>query len=195
MADIIAPRKDQIHRSACHLFRERGFHGTSVRDIAEAVGIQGGSLYAHMASKEDLLWDIVDAAGDRFFAALRPIVESGLDPMERLRQAIIVHVGVITDDLDAAAVYTMEWRHLTPERREAAAARRDEYEVLFRSLVDDAIRARFIHPVDSAGATLFILSALNWVFTWFRHDGAMTSEEVGRMLADYVFDGVRRRTA
>lgn len=194
MVETITTTKEQIHRAACRLFRQNGFHATSVRDIAESVGIQGGSLYAHVEKKDDLLWDIVDEAGDRFFAALKPIADSDFGIMQKLRQAIIAHVEVITGNLDAAAVYTVEWRHLPPERRNAFTQRRDEYELLFRSLVSEAIQERFIAATDAARATLFILSCLNYVFTWYRLDGRMSPEEVGVMLADYVFDGLRRRT-
>ena len=194
MVETIATTKEQIHRAASRLFRESGFHAASVRDIAESVGIQGGSLYAHVQKKDDLLWDIVNDAADRFFAALKPIVDSDFGIMQKLRQAIIAHVEVITSNLDAAAVYTVEWRHLPPERRSAFTQRRDEYELLFRSLVSQAIQERFIAATDAARATLFILSCLNYVFTWYRLDGRMSPEEVGVMLADYVFDGLRRRT-
>lgn len=187
--------KASILRAACLLFRERGFHGTSVRDIADRVGLQGGSLYAHVEKKDDLLWELVDHAADRFFAALRPIVASDLGVMQKLRQAIIAHVGVITEDLDAAAVYTVEWRHLSPDRRDAITLRRDEYEGLFRAFVSEAIQQRYLSATDAAGAARFILTMLNYLFTWYRPDGRLSPEEVGRMLADYIFDGLRRRTA
>ena len=127
MADVLATTnmKEQIHRAACRLFRERGFHATSVRDIAESVGIRGGSLYAHVEKKDDLLWAIVNDSADRFFAGLKPIVEADLETMQKLRNAILAHLDVITSDLDAAAVYTVEWRHLTSERCAAVTKRRD----------------------------------------------------------------------
>lgn len=195
MSEVLASMKDQITRAACQLFRERGFHATSVRDIAEHVGIQGGSLYAHMDKKDDLLWEIVDNAANRFFTALEPIVGADLDIMQKLRRALLAHVAVITADLDAAAVYSVEWRHLTPQRYEAIKTRRDAYEGLFRSLVDQAIRARRITAPDTSSAALFILSTLNNVFSWYRPDGRLSTDEVGRMLTDYIFDGLRRRTA
>jgi AcrR family transcriptional regulator len=185
----------RIHRAACRLFRHRGFHGTSVREIADEVGIQGGSLYAHMDSKDDLLWEIVSVAADRFFAALQPIVEGPLGIMQKLRAAVLAHVDVITGDMDAAAVYSVEWRHLSASRREAFTRRRDEYERLFRGLVDEAVRGRFLSVTDVASATLFILSSLNWMFTWYNPEGRMSADEVGRMMANYIFDGLKRRTA
>jgi TetR/AcrR family transcriptional regulator, cholesterol catabolism regulator len=187
-------RKADIHRAACSLFRENGYAGTSVRQIAEQVGILGGSLYTHVDSKDDLLWEILDESANRFLKALREVCESNLGVMQKLRKAILEHVNVITSDLDAAAIYTFEWRHLSDERRKEFTKLRDEYQRLFRDLVDQSIREGFIGADSAASATLFILSALNWVSTWFRPDGPMSSDEVARMLADYIFDGLRRRT-
>ncbi|OWY69811.1 hypothetical protein B7486_19410 [cyanobacterium TDX16] len=195
MPDVIEDRKTQIHHAACKLFHEQGFHGTSIRDIAERVGMLGGSLYSHISSKDEILWEIVDAAADRFFSALRPIVDSQLGTLQKLKAAIVAHVGVIAGDMDAAAVYTVEWRHLAPDRRAAFTKRRDEYELMFRSLVREAIHSRYIAAPDETTATLFILSVLNWMFTWYRPDGPMTPEDVGRWMSEYIFDGLRRRTA
>lgn len=195
MAQVVEDKRLQIHRAACKLFRENGFHGTSVRDIAERVGLVGGSLYAHIEAKDDLLWEIVDAAAERFFAALNPIVSSELAPLQKLRSAMIAHVGVISDDLDAAAVYSVEWRHLSPDRRAAFTRRRDEYEKMFRGLARTAMREGFLAVHDEATATLFILSVLNWMFTWYRPDGPLSPEDIGRIMSDYVLEGLKRRTA
>ncbi len=195
MAEAGLGRRDQIVAVAARLFRERGYHATSVRDIADAVGIQGGSLYAHVAGKDDLLWEIVNRSADLFFAAMQPIVDSDRTIVLKIRDAITAHVRVITDDLDAAAVYSTEWRHLPEDRREAFAARRDAYESLFRKLIGSAIRERFITATDEAFASLFVLSALNWIYQWYRPGGRLTADDVGSLMADYVLDGLRRRTA
>ncbi len=195
MPEIVEAKKDQIHRIACKLFREKGFHGASIRDIAEAVGLLGGSLYNHITSKDDLLWEVVDDAAERFFAAIAPIAESQLGSLQKLRAAITAHVGVIASDMNAAAVYTVEWRHLTDERRAAFTQRRDEYQAMFRKLVRAAIHEGYISAPDEATATLFILSTLNYMFTWYRADGPMTPEDVGRIMSDYILDGLKRRTA
>jgi AcrR family transcriptional regulator len=144
MAVVTASTKEAIRHTACRLFRERGFHATSVRDIAEAVGIQGGSIYSHYEGKDELLWDIVNESAGRFFAAIRPVIDSPLGVLQKLTKAVIAHVEVIAGDLDAAAVYTVEWRHLSPERRAAVTCMRDEYERLFRELVSQGIRERYL---------------------------------------------------
>jgi AcrR family transcriptional regulator len=194
MSTASVPRKEQIRQVAARLFRERGFHATSVRDIAEAVGLQGGSLYTHVQSKDDLLLEIVHHSANRFFSALEPIVSSDRDLLAKLREAIIAHVNVITEDLDAACVYTTEWQHLPPDRREAVAARRDEYERLFRGLIQQGIRQGFLAPLDEAYATRFVLSTLNYLYVWFKPEGRASADDVARMLANFVLDGLRRRT-
>ncbi len=194
MVEVDLSKKVLIQRVAVRMFRERGYQATSVRDIAEAVGIQAGSLYAHVDSKDDLLWDIVNKSADRFFAAIEPIMSSDRTTMSRLREAIIAHVGVITSDLDAAAVYSIEWRHLPDERREAFAGRRDAYEQLFRRMIGDGIRERLLSSSDETFASLFVLSALNWVYQWYKPGGRLSPEELGKLMAEYIFDGLRRRT-
>lgn len=185
-------RRDQILAAAERLFRQRGYLATSVRDIGEAVGINGASLYSHIGSKEDLLWEIASRAADAFFAALEPIARADEPIPLRLRKAIIAHVGVITQHRDAAGVYFNEWRHLDEPRRSAFAKRMDDYQAIFRGMLREGIQAGLFAPVDERFASLVVLSALNWTHQWYRPDGAMTPEEIGRHLADLLFNGLYR---
>ena len=192
VADTTVHRRDELLGAAKRLFAERGFQATSVRDIAEAMDITAGSLYAHIEGKDDLLWEIVSAAADRFFAAVEPIAASGLVSTEKLRRVIAAHVEVVTGDLTAAAVYSTEWRHLSDERRRDFASRRDAYEALVRRLVRECIREGTFADVDEKFATLLILSSINWIYQWYRPDGPMTPEEIARKLTDMLFNGLRR---
>src|SRR4051794_29847351 len=92
-------RREQIFAAASALFSERGYDSTSVRDIARALDLQGGSLYAHIASKEDVLWEIVSRAADAFEQAIAPIAVAALPAPERLRRMIVAHVGVVVGQL------------------------------------------------------------------------------------------------
>src|SRR6476619_2348562 len=118
-------RRREIDEVASELFHANGYAATSVRDIAKALDIQGASLYAHVASKEDVLWSIVIRAADRLDAAVTPIaVDSSASPSVRLARMIAAHIEVIADDLGNASSFLQEWRFLSPERREAIASRR-----------------------------------------------------------------------
>ena len=192
MSESTIQRRCDVLAAAERLFSERGYEATSVRDIAEALDLRPGSLYSHMEAKEELLWEIVTASADRFFAAVEPIAGSTLVTLEKLRRAIAAHVGVITGSAAAAAVYTTEWRHLAEPRRAQFAKRRDDYERMFRSMVHDAVREGLFGDVDEKFATLLILSTMNWIYQWYRPNGPMTPEEIARKIADLLFNGLRR---
>jgi AcrR family transcriptional regulator len=185
-------RQTQITAAAERLFRQKGYLATTVRDIADELGVRGASLYSHIGGKEELLWAIASRAADEFFATLEPIATSDEPAQLKLRKAIIAHVGVITRNLDAAAVYFNEWRHLNTRRRNQFAKRRDEYEALFRAILRDGITAGLFAPVDEKFAALLVLSATNWTHHWYKPDGPLTAEEVGRTLADMLLNGLSR---
>ena len=109
----------RIEDVASSLFRERGYAGTSVRDIARAVDIQGASLYAHVASKQDVLWTIVERMASRFEHAADDALQSvqvgpAADAATQLAALVRAHVEVLTDDLGRATVFVQEWRSLDP---------------------------------------------------------------------------------
>ena len=192
MTDGSIQRRDELLAVAEKLFSERGYEATSVRDIAEVLKIKAGSLYTHIETKEELLWEILSSAADRFFHAVEPIMKADLLTIEKLRRVIAAHVQVITDDASSAAVHMTEWRHLTEPRRSEFAARRDTYEKMFRHLVRNGIREGVLADVDEKFTTLLILSSMNWIYQWYRSDGPMTPEEISRKLTEMLLNGLRR---
>lgn len=178
------PRKQQIEDAASTLFRERGYAATSVRDIAHALDMQGGSLYAHVASKEDVLWAIVVRAADRFNAEVGPIAASDRPAARKLRKMIRAHVAVVTSAQKDAAVFLDEWRFLSPERRATIAARRDDYEGLFRKAIAQGVASGEFGRVDPAQTAIVILSALNGVAGWYSPDGKLTAAQIADQHAD-----------
>ena len=131
-------RRREIDETASELFHANGYAATSVRDIARALHIQGASLYAHVTSKDDILWAIVDRAATAFeIAAVRAISETpDGDPTERLAALVEAHIETITTDARRSSVFVTEWRHLAEPRRTAIAERRDAYEARFRSTIE-----------------------------------------------------------
>ena len=115
-------RREAMLEAAIALFSEKGYHATTVREIAQAVGILPGSLYAHMAAKEDLLYEAVVQAWERFRKAVAPIAASPGHAGERLRRAMAAHIRVVAESPAAATVFLHEWRALSSERRAQAVA-------------------------------------------------------------------------
>src|SRR6476469_1184295 len=183
-------RKRQIEDAASSLFSARGYAATSVRDIARALDLQGGSLYAHISSKEDVLWNIVSRAAERFHAAVRPIANSAETVPVRLRGMVRAHVRVVTDDIEHATVFLHEWRFLGSERRIAIARQRDAYEAYFRAVIAEGMANGEFRLADRKMAGLGILSALNGIAQWYRPDGPLTPDGIASSFADLFLRGL-----
>jgi TetR/AcrR family transcriptional regulator, cholesterol catabolism regulator len=173
-------RRREIDEVASELFHANGYAATSVRDIAKALDIQGASLYAHVASKEDVLWSIVDGAATAFETKADEAVADTAtsDPVERLAALVEAHVDVVTADPERASVFVTEWRHLSADRRAAIAQRRDAYEARFRAVIDDGTAVGAFRPTDTALAATFILTALNGIATWYRPGGRLSADRI-----------------
>jgi AcrR family transcriptional regulator len=186
-------RRQAIEDVASDLFRERGYAATSIRDIARALSVQGASLYAHVTSKEDVLWAIVDRAASRFeSSADRAEADAEArrpgDPAEAIAALIRAHVGVITSDVDEAGVFVSEWRALGEIRRSEILARRDAYQQRFRRRINDGIALGAFALTDPSIAASSVLSAINGVAAWYDPEGRLPA---GR-IADYLVDLVLR---
>jgi TetR/AcrR family transcriptional regulator, cholesterol catabolism regulator len=153
------------------------------------MGVQKGSLYAHIQSKQDLLYETMHDGADAFHGGLDAIADD-LAPAEKIRLAIRAHLRTVADQLDVATVFMREWRYLEGERREEIVAERRRYEERFRALFREgrdlgALRS----DLDEAAAALLTLSALNWAYTWLV-PGRATDELADRFFA-LLIDGMR----
>ncbi len=188
---MVETRRQQIENAASVLFRQRGYAATSVRDIAQALNLQGASLYAHVASKEDLLWSIVERAAGRFEAAVAPIVTAEVPAPQRLRAMVRAHIRVVTDDLGNAVSFLDEWRFLSPERRAAVALLRDRYERRFRQVIAQGVESGDFAPgTDPRLAATWLLSALNGIAAWYRPDGELSPDAISERYADLFLGGL-----
>jgi AcrR family transcriptional regulator len=189
-------RRQAIEDAASALFHAHGYSGTSVRDIARAVDIQGASLYAHVTSKQDVLWSIVEHTASRFEAAVDAI-EAG-DPGAAtfgrgvyLIAFVRAHVGVVTDDVERASVFVHEWRALQGHRREEIMRRRDAYEARLRAVIADGVRTGAFHPVDPVPTAAYILTALNGLVGWYKPDGRLSARAIADAYADLTLRAVQ----
>jgi AcrR family transcriptional regulator len=188
---IAETRRQQIEGVASALFRERGYAGTGMREIARGLQLRGASLYAHVGSKEDVLFSIVERAADRFAKALSPYIHAdGMSPEERLRGMIRAHVRVLTGDLEDAAVFLHEWRFLGQERRSDILARRDNHEQAFRDVIAAGTAAGDFRLVDERLATRSLLSSLNGIAGWWRPDGPLSADQIAETYADLHVSGL-----
>ena len=184
----MSARRDELTRVAARLFAERGYQGTSLADLAAELGMQKPSLYHHIASKEDLLWEVAWEGAEAFHAALDG-VPPGAAP-ERIRLALRAHLAVVAGQLDIATVFVREWRYLEGERRDRFLAERRRYEERIRELFRDGVEGSQLRTdLDVPTAALLFLSAANWAYTWLR-PGADTAQLADRLYSA-LLDGMR----
>jgi TetR/AcrR family transcriptional regulator, cholesterol catabolism regulator len=185
----MSARRRELTREAAKLFAQKGYHGTSIGDIAEALGMQKASLYAHIDSKEDLLYETMREGADAFHAALDAIPEDA-PATDKIRLALRGHLRVVTEQLDVATVFVQEWRYLEGERRDEIIAERRRYEERIRELFREGRELSELRAdLDESVAALLLLSAANWAYTWLQ-PGRDTDELADRFFALLV-DGMR----
>jgi TetR/AcrR family transcriptional regulator, cholesterol catabolism regulator len=153
------------------------------------MGVQKGSVYAHIESKADLLWEVAREGSEAFHAALDSVPDEG-PVVERIRAALRAHLQVVAEQLDIATVFVREWRYLKGEHREAFVAERRRYEERFRALFREGReRGDLRADLDDATAALLALSSVNWAYTWLK-PGTDTDALADRFTA-LLLDGMR----
>jgi AcrR family transcriptional regulator len=188
-------RKGQIIEAAEALFSERGYHGTTMRDIAAETGILPGSLYAHIASKEDILLEICTAAAAQFMIGAEIAAKGPWLPAEKLRRAMRAHVGVVAQAREAARVFLEEWKALEEPRRTEVKALRDQYEDLWDAMIREGIEGGQLREIDPTLARLLVLSAANWTYTWYQPGGPLSPDEIADRFTDLLLDGLGTKEA
>jgi AcrR family transcriptional regulator len=151
--------------------------------------MQKGSLYTHIDSKADLLWEVAREGAEAFHAALDALPEDG-PVLERIHAALRAHLRVVAEQLDIATVFVREWRYLEGEQREQFVAERRRYEERVRALFREGRELGQLRAdLDDGTAALLALSAANWAYTWLR-PGSDTDELADRFTA-LLLDGMR----
>jgi AcrR family transcriptional regulator len=181
----------QIREAALTLFSERTFPIIGMRDIADAVGLLPGSLYAHIKSKEELLADIVAEGITNYLTELRPFADSGDPAPERMRGAVRAHVRVLSKTVQQTRVAFHQWQYLSDEPRERVVALRRQYEDLFTLIYRDGVREGSFREARSERiAVLAVIGMLTSATEWYSPEGRLSADEFGEALADAAVDGL-----
>jgi len=183
-------RRERLLEVAARIFSERGYNGASMQDLAEGLGILRGSIYAHIDSKEDLLYEIVDRGADRFISSLQAVAGTDESASDKLRAALLAHVETVAEHMEAATVFLNDWKLLSPKRRKAVVAKRNIYQSLIREIVDEGIRrGEFRKSLDPKFATLVVLSCVNWLYQWYDPKGALRPPEIASQFSEMILKG------
>ena len=184
------PGQETIFRVACRIFRERGYHATSMRAIASALGWQPAALYYYYPSKEDLLFTIMETAVDGLTERVSAAIDPDAPAAQRLEQAITANITTIADHLDELSVFLHEMKALSPKRREVLLAKSGRYEHIFRNILREGVASGEFDRVDTRLARFMILAACNWLYNWYKPDGSYHPEEIAASFSRMILNGL-----
>ena len=186
------PTLDRVLSTAAQLFRTRGYAATTTREIAARLGIQKASLYYHISSKEDLLYEMMTSTLRANLNAIRAAAAGPGDPVERLNRAMTAHLVGMHSDPDKNGTALIEMRALEGERLAEVIKLRDEYEAVFRAVVEDGQRETLIRAdVEARYLTLALLSIANWTLVWYHTGGELDVEDLAQVLLTVFLDGAQ----
>jgi AcrR family transcriptional regulator len=177
-------RYAQIYETAARLFYEKGYAGTSLQDLANAVGLQKGSLYHYIDSKEDLLFGITEYAHTFFLTLVDEIDQEELSPLARLERTLRRHAEFAAEHFHVTAAFYNDRASLSVERQQRVVETRDAYEAKLRQLVREGQSAgQFAADLDPRLAVFGVLGMINWINQWYRPDGPLSAGDIADVFA------------
>ncbi|REK01093.1 MAG: TetR/AcrR family transcriptional regulator [Acidobacteria bacterium] len=186
----------EIFRAAARIFNTKGFHATSINEIADAVHLTKAGLYYYIQGKQDLLYRIMDYAMDALEGEVIQPAESIADPEERLRAIVAGHANLITQaGVHELTILVNELEGLSPEQRRQITERQAHYVDLVRETIDTLKARGRVHDVDSTVGAFGLLGMILWVPRWFDAKGRLSSQEVADQLTELALRGLLREPA
>lgn len=183
--------RDDVVAAAGRLFAERGYHGTSMRDLGAELGLLGSSLYSHVAGKQELLVEVIERGAELFQNAATVAAAVDGDASQRLRSFIAGHVAVVLDHIDETRTFLNEARALDPPYRRRIVAARDAYETQLRALLADGASTQVFRPdLDIKLAGIYVLSILNAIDRWYTETGAVSRSQLVDDIHAFVMAGI-----
>ena len=184
-------REQELYATALRLFRQKGYHGTSMQDIADELGLYKGSLYHYIGSKEDLLRRVFEQAMGSLLEQIEAIVaDRSTPPSEQLRQEIHALVQAVAHNLEALSVYFQEWRSLAGESLARVRAQQERYHRCLGLILERGVAAGELRVADLPLASLGIEGMCNWLCQWYRPDGRLSADDIAERFADLVLSGL-----
>jgi AcrR family transcriptional regulator len=182
--------RDDILDAAAQVFRKRGFHGASMSAIAEAVNLQKASLYHHVASKQEILLELLERALGLLTEHIAAITSQPIPADKKLRQMIRAYLSALAENADLTTVLLFEHRSLDKKSHTRHVPQRDKFERLWRDVVDEGAAEGIFACSDSGLAVRALMGVMNWTLTWYRPEGGKSIEEIADEYADLLFHGL-----
>ena len=182
--------REDILEAAAQVFRQKGFHGASMNDIAEAVSLQKASLYHHVSSKQEILLELLDRALELLNERISVITGQNISADEKLRLMIREYLQILAENMDLAAVLLFEHRSLEKKQHLRHIPNRDKFEALWREVITEGVNQKIFTCDNPALATRALLGIMNWTLTWYRPDGELTIQQIADQYSALLLNGL-----
>lgn len=182
--------KQEILNAAAQIFSQKGYHATSMQDIADAVNLKKASIYHHVASKQEILQGVLEQALDLVIARVTAVTEEDAPAPQKLRQAIRDYLQTLASHQELAAVLLLEYRSLLPEHNHSHIPHRARFEGLWRGLIQEGADTGTFECADPAMATRALLGVMNWSITWYHPEGPLSPEQIADQFANLFLNGL-----
>ena len=187
-----ASRKIFILQKAAAMFREKGFNATSMRDLAESVGIEAASLYNHIKSKNEILEAICFDVANRFNSKMDAIEISDQNPIRKLEVLLRFHIQQMVENYEEVYVSDREWKHLDEPYLSDFHNQRRSYRKRFASIIEEGIRKNEIRKIDAPTAVMIMLHAISGIESWHRSKAKVNAQELENNMVMIMIDGLRK---
>jgi len=183
-------KKDLIVKQAAKLFKENGFGGTSMRELAEKVGMEAASMYNHIHSKDELLEELCFRVANQYITHLNGVENAPLSYTEKVKSLISLHIEFVLEDPAVVSVGNNDWKYLNDTKKKVFKELRKDYERRFAQLLMNGIAAGEFKQFNVSVALFTILSSLRWVELWYKPGREISGEELGKDLTSLLLTGL-----
>ncbi|TFZ64814.1 TetR/AcrR family transcriptional regulator [Hymenobacter sp. UV11] len=185
-------KRELILTEAAKLFKDRGYSGTSMRDLAGQVGMEAASMYNHIKSKDELLDTICFRISDTYISQLQDTAAQAIPYGEKIKALVQLHIRLMVEDSAAVSVANHDWKYLPEPRLTEFKQARKAYEKGFAALIEAGIAAGEFRPVNVSVALFTVLSAVRWVELWYRPGRGLTAEELESNIITVLLGGLEK---
>jgi AcrR family transcriptional regulator len=186
-------KRELILAEAAKLFKDRGYSGTSMRDLAGQVGMEAASMYNHIKSKDELLDTICFRISDTYISQLQEIEHTASPYSEKIKALVRLHIRLMVEDGAAVSVANHDWKYLPEPRLTEFKQARKTYERGFAALIEAGIAAGEFRPVNASVALFTVLSAVRWVELWYRPGRGLTAQELENNIITVLLGGLEQQ--
>lgn len=186
-----SPRKELILEKAAHLFRKNGFNATSMRDLAENVGVEAASLYNHINSKAELLQELCFRIANRFTEHMDEVESSDQTAIARIEAILRFHIRQMIHNFEEVYVSDREWKHLTDPYLSNFKNQRRTHRQRIASIIEEGIRKGEIKKIDAPTAVLILLHAVSGIESWHRSRQKISGELLEQNMILILIEGLK----